>query len=175
LERHGLSSPTPSAHCTPTSELSPMAFLVGVTFVADAAGHPHPMRPATWIGRCVRGQGRRWPIQIADASPSPLVRVEGAAFDTGGGAARGVRALSHIVVVGLIVLVCQLESAFLNGIERGSDGSPLISLSRHHQTLVPNERATEPRPPRFCRTHPRNRSAQTHTGAAQAHGHARFQ
>jgi hypothetical protein len=29
LERHGLSSPTPSAHCTPTSELSPMAFLVG--------------------------------------------------------------------------------------------------------------------------------------------------
>ena len=53
---------------------------------ACAAGHPHPMRPATWIGRCVCGQGRRWPIQVADASPSPLVGVEGAAFETGGGA-----------------------------------------------------------------------------------------
>src|SRR5262245_14589482 len=30
LERHGLSSPTPSVGCTPTGELSPMAFLVGV-------------------------------------------------------------------------------------------------------------------------------------------------
>ena len=29
-ERHGLSSPPPSVDCTPTSELSPMAFLVGV-------------------------------------------------------------------------------------------------------------------------------------------------
>ena len=35
LERHGLSSPTPSVRCTPTSELSPMAFLVGVRLATD--------------------------------------------------------------------------------------------------------------------------------------------
>ena len=35
LERHGLSSPTPSVDCTPTGELSPMAFLVGVRLATD--------------------------------------------------------------------------------------------------------------------------------------------
>ena len=35
LERHGLSSPTPSVGCTPTGELSPMAFLVGVRLATD--------------------------------------------------------------------------------------------------------------------------------------------
>ena len=35
LERHGLSSPTPSVDCTPTGGLSPMAFLVGVRLASD--------------------------------------------------------------------------------------------------------------------------------------------
>src|SRR5262245_20625111 len=42
LERHGLSSPTPSTHCTPTSELSPMAFLVGVRLAACPAATSRP-------------------------------------------------------------------------------------------------------------------------------------
>ena len=37
-----------------------------------AARRPHPVRPATWPGGCVRGDGRRWPGQVADAPPSPL-------------------------------------------------------------------------------------------------------
>src|SRR5207249_9385979 len=45
-ERHGLSSPIATVNKTPTGELSPMAFLVGVS-LAVAAGHPHPTRPAT--------------------------------------------------------------------------------------------------------------------------------
>ena len=48
-----------------------MAFLVGVTFVAHAAQHPHPMRPATWtaVEQCARAAIA---VQAADASPSPL-------------------------------------------------------------------------------------------------------
>src|SRR5262245_32078078 len=40
LERHGLSSPTPSVDWTPTSELSPMAFLVGVRLAEGATDTP---------------------------------------------------------------------------------------------------------------------------------------
>jgi len=47
-----------------------MAFLVGVA-VARAAGHPHPMRPATWTA--VESFARSAiAAQAADASPSPL-------------------------------------------------------------------------------------------------------
>ncbi len=49
MERHGLSSPIATVSQTPTGELSPMAFLVGVS-VERAGGHPHPVRPATWPG-----------------------------------------------------------------------------------------------------------------------------
>ena len=71
MERHGFSSPLSAFKSCTTGELSPMAFLVGVSFV-HSAGHPHPVRPATWPGSCVRGKGRRWPVQAADAPPSPL-------------------------------------------------------------------------------------------------------
>ena len=40
MERHGFSSPTPAAGCTPTGELSPMAFLVGVR-LAEYATDTH--------------------------------------------------------------------------------------------------------------------------------------
>ena len=58
-----------------------MAFLVGVALSRTLSVTPPDASSDL---------DRRWPIQIADASPSPLVRVEGAAFDTGGGAAHGV-------------------------------------------------------------------------------------
>src|SRR5439155_11942229 len=87
MERHGLSSPIPTASQTPTGELSPMAFLVGVVL--------SPVRPATPT-RCV--QRLRSAVAcvarsaMADLNRGrialPPLRVEGAAFDTGGGAPR---------------------------------------------------------------------------------------
>src|SRR5262245_56776670 len=52
LERHGLSSPTPSVDCAPTSELSPMAFLVGVRLVASAADTPR-VKPGSSPGQAL--------------------------------------------------------------------------------------------------------------------------
>ena len=40
MERHGLSSPAATVKCVPTGELSPMAFLVGVTAVARVGDTP---------------------------------------------------------------------------------------------------------------------------------------
>ena len=83
-ERHGLSSPM----ARPNPVADKRAKSDGVPrwgcLVARAARHPHPMRPATWIGRCSRGgigDGRSKPRTLA----LPPRRIEGKAFDAGGG------------------------------------------------------------------------------------------
>src|SRR6187200_116959 len=83
MERHGLSSPIATASQTRTGELSPMAFLVGVS-VACATGHPHPMRPAIWIGRCGRGAVGDGRSKSRTHLPPPS-SCRRRAFDTGGG------------------------------------------------------------------------------------------
>ena len=55
MERHGFSSPLLALKSCTTGELSPMAFLVGVS-AERATGHPHPVRPATWPGGRARGE-----------------------------------------------------------------------------------------------------------------------
>ena len=71
MERHGLRRPSSTVASQTVGRLSPMAFLVGVAAGARAAGHFHPMRPATWTA--VESFARAAiAVQAADASPSPL-------------------------------------------------------------------------------------------------------
>jgi hypothetical protein len=77
MDRHGLSSPVPTVGQAPTGELSPMAILVGVTF--QRLSPVTPTRCVQRLGPAVEFADRmRWPVQTADASPSPLMRIEGA-------------------------------------------------------------------------------------------------
>src|SRR6478736_7755265 len=69
MERHGFSSPTPSAWPAATGELSPMAFLVGVTRAnrSPPPGAPRSLSPAVELAE-------RWMMAgLSDgAPPSPL-------------------------------------------------------------------------------------------------------
>ena len=78
-ERHGLSSAIATLTADADRRAKPDGVhQVGVS-VAGAASHPHPMRPATWLGRCARGRvgdGRSKsrtppPPRTTKALPSP--------------------------------------------------------------------------------------------------------
>ena len=76
MERHGLSSRIAKLQLAPTGELSAMAFLVGV--ICRACRRSPPPDASSGLARLLNSQGaQRWPVQTADASPSPLVRIEG--------------------------------------------------------------------------------------------------
>ena len=68
----GLARPSQRSVQLPTGELSPMAFLGGG--VCRMRGRSPPPDASSDLDRPLRAlTGRRWPIQAADASPSPLV------------------------------------------------------------------------------------------------------
>jgi plasmid stabilization system protein ParE len=74
-----------AAHAT--GRPSPMALLVGV--MGRICLRPPPPDASSGLARLPSvPRARRWPVQTADASPSPLVRDEGFAFVTGGGEAQ---------------------------------------------------------------------------------------
>ena len=76
MERHGLRLPMAAGASNSTGRLSPMAFLVGVSWGMRGRS-PLPDASSDLDRRLHSMQGRRWPIQVADASPSPLVRGDG--------------------------------------------------------------------------------------------------
>ncbi len=90
----GLARPSRRSTHPPAGELSPMAFLGGG--VCRGRGPSPPPDASSDLNRPSSAlTGRRWPIQAADASPSPLIRIEGNAFDAGGGATRRNRAAAR--------------------------------------------------------------------------------
>jgi hypothetical protein len=83
---HGLGLPSETIAASATGRPSPMALLVGVEAIRVAAAPPPDASSGLARPSSVR-HCRRWPVQTADASPSPLVRSDGAAVAAGGGAA----------------------------------------------------------------------------------------
>ena len=65
--------------------LLPLARCAGERRPDDVAWQRHPLRcvQRSWPGRCVRGEGRRWPVQAAQ--PLPPLHDEGVAFVVGEG------------------------------------------------------------------------------------------